>query len=86
LDIYKKICHGKHEVLKELVAAFNKETNDGRKMDKYSSLLKNGISDIIGKKEEKGLESLFSKGGTTILDNSYFGKDDFELISFLIIK
>lgn len=86
LDIYKKMCHGKHEVLKELVAVFNKETNDGRKMDKYSSLLKNAISDIIGKKEEKGLESLFSKGGTTILDNSYFGKDDFELISFLIIK
>ena len=86
LDMYKKICHGKSEVLKGLVEIFNKETNDGRKMDKYSSLLKNAISDIIGKKEEKGLESLFSKGGTTILDNNYFGKDDFELISFLIIK
>ena len=86
LDMYRKICHGKSEVLEELVKVFNKETSDGRKMDKYSSQLKNAISDIIGKEEEKGIESLFSKGGTTILDNNYFGKDDFELISFLIIK
>jgi len=86
LDIYKKVCLGKSEVLEELVGIFNKETNDGRKMDKYSLLLKNTISSIIGKKEEKGLDSLFSKSSTTIFDNNYFGKDDFELISFLIIK
>jgi hypothetical protein len=55
-------------------------------MDHYSLLLKNAISSIIGKKEEKGLDSLFSKGSTTIFDNNYFGKDDFELISFLIIN
>jgi SNF2 family DNA or RNA helicase len=85
-DIYKKLCHGKKEVLKELVDTFNEETGDGRKMDHYSLLLKNAISSIIGKKEEKGLDSLFSKGSTTIFDNNYFGKDDFELISFLIIN
>lgn len=33
LDYYKKLCSGKGEVLKELVEEFNKETNDGRRME-----------------------------------------------------
>jgi len=86
LDMYKKLCLGQSGVLTDLVGIFNKETNDGRNMHTYSALLESAIKNIIGKKEEKGIESLFSKGGTTILDNDYFGKDDFELISFLVIK
>ncbi len=86
LDMYKKLCLGQAEVLTDLVEAFNKETNEGRDMHTYSELLENAIKNIVGKKEEKGIESLFLKGGTTILNNDYFGKDDFELISFLVIK
>jgi len=86
LDMYKKFCLGQTEVLTGLVEAFNKETNEGRDMHVYSALIENAIKNIVGKKEEKGIESLFSKGGTTILNNDYFGKDDFDLISFLVIK
>jgi hypothetical protein len=86
LDLYKKLCLGQSEVLADLVEVFNQETEDGRKMHAFSSLLEQAIANIIGKKEEKGVESLFTKGGTTLLNNSYQGKDDFELISFLIIK
>ncbi|MCG2711082.1 MAG: SNF2-related protein [Candidatus Omnitrophica bacterium] len=86
LDLYKKLCLGESEVLSELVEEFNKETDDGRKMHGFSALLEHAITNIIGKKEEKGIESLFTKGGTTLLNNSYQGKDDFELISFLIVK
>ncbi len=86
LDLYKKLCLGHSEVLVDLVDAFNQKTDDGRKMHNFSGLLEHAITNIIGKKDEKGVESLFSKGGTTLLDNSYQGKDDFELISFLIIK
>jgi len=86
LDMYKKLCLGQAKVLEELAAAFNKETNEGKDMQAYSALLENAIKNIVGKKEEKGIESLFSKGGTTILNNDYFGKDDFELVSFLVVK
>jgi len=86
LDIYRKLCLGQSEVLTELVEIFNRETKDGREMSKHSALLEHAIANIIGKKDEKGIESLFTKGGTTLLNNSYQGKDDFELISFLIIK
>lgn len=86
LDMYKKLCLGQADVLNDLVEAFNNETDEGRDMHAYSTLLENAIKNIVGKNEEKGIESLFSKGGTTILNNDYFGKDDFELISFLLIK
>ena len=34
-------------------------------MGKYTALLEGVVENIIGKKEEKGVASLFSKGGTT---------------------
>ncbi|WP_434565240.1 helicase-related protein [Thermoanaerobacterium thermosaccharolyticum] len=86
LDFYKKLCSGKNEVLKELVEEFNKETNDGRKMKHYSDLLEASIENILGKKQEIGVASLFSKGGTTMPKRTFDGIEDFELITFLVIK
>lgn len=86
LDFYKKLCSGKDEVILDLVNRFNEETEEGKKMGKYSDLLENAIDNIIGKKEEKGMASLFKKGGTTIQKSLFKGIEDFELVSFLIIK
>lgn len=86
LDFYKKLCSGKNEVLYDLVEIFNEETNEGKDMSKHSKLLEEAVNNIIGKKEEKGVASLFSKGGTTLQKNLFNGIEDFELISFLIIK
>ncbi len=86
LDFYRKLCSGKNEVLIDIVNLFNDETSDGRYMKKYSDLLEEAIDNIIGKKEEKGVASLFSKGGTTIQKSLFKGIEDFELVSFLIIK
>lgn len=86
LDYYKKLCSGKGEVLKELVEEFNKETNDGRNMDHYSDLLEASIENLIGKKQDIGVASLFSKGGTTMQRSLFDGIEDFELITFLVLK
>lgn len=86
LDYYKKLCSGKDEVLKELVEEFNKETNDGRNMKHYSDLLETSIENLIGKKQDIGVASLFSKGGTTMQRSLFDGIDDFELITFLVLK
>lgn len=86
LDYYKKLCSGKNEVLKELVEEFNKETNDGRRMEHYSDLLEASIENIIGKKQDIGVSSLFSKGGTTMQKSLFDGIEDFELITFLVLK
>lgn len=86
LDYYKKLCSGKNEVLKELVEEFNIETNDGRVMEHYSDLLEASIENLIGKKEDMGVASLFSKGGTTMQKSLLDGVEDFELITFLVLK
>lgn len=86
LDYYQKLCVGKKEVLQELVKDFNMETNDGKDMEKYSSLLVETIENILGKKQEAGVKSLFSKGGTAAVKQDINGLEEFELVTFLIIK
>jgi hypothetical protein len=55
-------------------------------MSAYSDLLSKAIDNILGKKEEVGVASLFSKGGTTLKLSTSSGMEDFELVSFLIIR
>lgn len=85
LDIYKKVCSGENKVYSELIAQFNTETNEAKNMRKFTNFLEKTVENIVGKEEEKGLESLFSFGETS-LNNSIQNIDDFELISFLVIK
>ena len=86
LDVMRHVCKGKDKPDKELCAIINKETCDGRKMQHYSDLLANAIDSIISVKEESDIESLFSVGETTALLSDVKGLDDFELITFLIIR
>jgi hypothetical protein len=55
-------------------------------MGHYSDLLHAAIESIISVKEESDLDSLFSVGETTALLGDIKGLDDFELITFLVIK
>ena len=86
LDYYKKLCLGKKDVLVDLVKEFNYDTNDGKDMSKYSELLVETIEDILGKKQETGVKSLFSKGGTAVVKKDIDGLEEFELITFLIVR
>ena len=85
MDIYKKICSGENKLYPELIKEFNKETNNARNMSKFTKFLEKTVENIVGKEEEKGIESLFSLDKTT-LNKSVQSMDDFELISFLVIK
>jgi len=86
LDIYKAICSGKNEVIKPLVDSFNRETKNGNKMDKYTDLLEKAVFNIKGVVEEKGVKSLFKVGKSTLTDNKVKGLNDFELVTFLVVK
>ena len=55
-------------------------------MEHYSELLHQSIDSIIHVKEESDIDSLFSLGETTALKGEIKGLDDFELITFLVIK
>lgn len=85
LDLYKKIGYKNKELYEIGIEDFNKTTNFGSNMNQYSGLLEKAIEEIVGQKEELGIESLFHKGGTSIVEEGSDGLGDFELISFLIL-
>ena len=86
LDTLRLLCKGKGDHDPALCSRLNKETKDGRKMEKYSELLQEAVGSIVEKKEETDIDSLFSLGETTALRGEINGLDDFELITFLIIR
>lgn len=86
LDLYKVLCEGKTKPIERLVKQFNKETKNGNKMKKYTELLEKAVFDIKGVVEQKGIQSLFQIGQATLFENTVTGLNDFELISFLVIK
>lgn len=86
LDIMRHACKDKKEHDPALCAALNKATADGRHMEHYSDLLQEAINSIVSIKEESDIDSLFSVGETTALRGEIKGLDDFELITFLIIR
>ena len=55
-------------------------------MKQYSALLSQAINSIIAVKEESDVDSLFSDGGTSALENEIGGLNDFELICFLVVE
>ena len=86
LDILRLLCKGNTEAIKDVYELFNDETNDGKNMEKYSGLLNSSIEAVLNVKDEKDVDSLFSAGGTTALMHNIKGLEDFELLTFVVIK
>ena len=55
-------------------------------MSNYVELLESTVQEIVGKNEEKGIASLFTAGGTASLNEEIRSLDDFEVVSYLVIK
>jgi hypothetical protein len=82
----RAICKGNSEAIQEVYELFNEETDDGKNMTKYSQLLNKAIESVLHVKDESDVDSLFSPGGTTALMNNIKGLEDFELLTFVVIK
>jgi len=85
LDVFKKLTLGRQSVDENGYARFNERTANGTDMGSYQKLLATAVTAITGRAEEKGIESLFERGGTAISKDSFRGIDDFEVITYLII-
>ena len=86
LDKFRSLCKGKAEPDKELCKAFNNETKDGMRMQKYSELLGSAISSIITVKEESDIDSFLGGCQGELFTKEIRGLDDFELICFLVVR
>ncbi len=85
LDVLRHVARGKSVPDMALCETFNKETKNGRNMDKVSHLLEDAIMSIIDAKSEGDIDSFFGGGQTTFLSGGFSGLDDFELICFMVV-
>ena len=86
LDKFRSLCKGKPLPDSSLCKAFNTETLDGQKMQKYSELLGSAISSIITVKEESDIDSFLGGCKGELFTKEIRGLDDFELICFLVVR
>lgn len=86
LDIMKKLCSMNKELDAKAVSTFEEATKNGKDMGAYHFMLEKAILSIVGKTEEKGVESLFARGGTVLTQDHFKGIEDFEVVDYLVIK
>ena len=86
LDILKHLCQGKDDIQEQVTKIFNEETDDGDDMRHYSSLLTESIDSIIEVTEDSNLNSFIAGKEVSFLEDKIDGVDDFELITFLVVK
>ncbi|WP_085536946.1 helicase-related protein [Massilibacteroides vaginae] len=88
LDIYRALCLGRKEPIKELVTAFNKKSHNQMNMKHWKTLCSKAI-DFVKDKEDDNCGDVFSLGGLSMFgsENSdiRITDNDYELISFLVI-
>lgn len=85
LDLLKRQAFMHPEIDVGAASYVNTATKQGRDMERYQHLLAVAVDSIAGKSEEKGIESLFKKGGTVLTATSSQGIEDFAVVSFLIL-
>jgi len=86
LDLLRGAARSRTTPVPALYEPFNRETEDGRRMERYSALLNDAVRSMVEDKVGRDVDSLFSIGPTTALVGDVAGLDDFELIAFMIIR
>lgn len=86
LDSIRAVCKGREITDDAACQRFNQKTRDGRDMSHYSELLDRAIHAMVAVKEQSDIDSLFSGGPTSALNNEIAGLEQFELINFIIIQ
>jgi hypothetical protein len=85
LDRLKRVSLGRDLPDADACARFDKSTRMGEEMGHAQRLLASSVASIVGKSEERAVESLFSPGGTHALKGEFAGINDFEVVAFLVV-
>ena len=85
LKKFRGLCYERNQVNTELVSEFLKETKQTKDMSRYSHLLSKVVNSIQKIEEDNAGFTLFDFGG---FQNDFADKtsDDFELVSFVIVR
>lgn len=85
LDIFKLASLAKVQVDQTAYQQVNVMTKQGQDTTLFKKMLVKAIESIEGKSEEKGIESLFYKGGTVLSASGSQNLEDFTVVSYLVI-
>ena len=85
LEVFKKLALGHSAPDASAHEQWSKVTKNGTRMESVQHLLGKAVQAITGKAEERGVESLFERGGTAISKDSYKGLDDFEVVAYMVV-
>ena len=85
LDRLKRLSLGRDLPDAGACATFDKGTRLGEDMRHAQRLLAASVASVVGKSEERAVESLFSPGGTHAIKGEFAGINDFEVVAFLVV-
>ena len=85
LDRLKRLCIGRDVPNTEAYERFDTETKSGKDMSTVQDMLAAAVASLVGKKEERAIESLFTPGGTHAMKGEFYGINDFEVVAFLVV-
>lgn len=85
LDLMKRQAFLAEGVDDTAAKEFSSVTKNGANMEHYQHLLAVAVDSIAGKSEEKGVQSLFARGGTVLTATSSQGIEDFSVVSYLVL-
>jgi hypothetical protein len=88
LEVYQLLCAGETVPYKELCDLFNKETQNGENMSRYTVLLDKAVQEISTSFKKRAAAKLsLSRSAVLIAQDKQASKlSDFELVTWLIIK
>ena len=88
LELFRLLCQGKTEPYSALCQLFNAETQHGADMNRYNGLIDQAVKAIVAQFGKKNFASLFTGKQAKLVKASHSVKsaDDFDLISWLVIK
>ena len=85
LDRLKRLCVGRELPDAGACARFDDATKYGEEMDGTQRSLAAAVASVVGKSEERAVESLFTPGGTHAIAGEFSGVNDFEVMAFLVV-
>jgi len=88
LDLYRHLCAGRGTPYESLCELFDRETDNGGKMDRYSALFARALDSILQTFKRRSAAALQSgRGGLLVPQRQQASEDsEFELITWLVIK
>jgi hypothetical protein len=89
LEVMRLLCQGQEEADMELCSIFNKETDEGQKVDPYFQLLRHGVKATTTQAASANRRQLQAGRGQAVAKPTSTlpaNLTDFELITWLVVK